>query len=172
MLRTKFNLKYFLGSLFIILNAVSVFSCSYAAEDGLFYSPWKRTCQVDNSQGSARNCVIERFVFKDSKLKTRIAGINFQTSGNGPDYSLAIISPLGSKISYGVDFQVLENKPVKLPFLFCDQPGCFSQMTVDKKMIVDLSSAKLIVLKYQLLNSKIASIKFDISGFKEALAEN
>ena len=96
--------------------------------------------------------------------------IGFRTAASEP-IVMTIISPLGALISEGVDVDLkgLSNK--KLPFIFCDQRGCVSQIQINDEMFNALRKQKIVQMKYQLLNANKAVVNFDISGFDSAFSK-
>lgn len=144
----------------------------FAQENRLYFSPWKKVCESvkhNNAQPDSNNCVVERFAFKDKDLTIRVAGISVQNVKEKNEYGIAIISPLGVKIAYGVEIQIPNLKPIKLPFSFCDRPGCFSQFIADKPLVENILKTKFLLFKYQLINEQNLEISFDVSGFEDAL---
>lgn len=143
-----------------------------AQDNKLYFSPWKKVCESikrNNTQAESNNCVVERFAFKEKDLTIRIAGISVQTVKDKNEFGIAIISPLGVKIPYGVEIQIPNMKPIKLPFSFCDRPGCFSQFVADKSLVDNMLKVNFIQLKYQLMNDQYLELSFDISEFEAAL---
>lgn len=134
-----------------------------------FLSDWNSTCG-SQTVSSSKICVLERNLFGDKGMTQRMISLGFRTAANEP-VVMTVISPLGALISEGVEVDIkgLNNK--KLPFIFCDQRGCVSQIQLNEEILAGLRKQKIIPMKYQLLNANKAIVNFDISGFESAFSK-
>jgi invasion protein IalB len=134
-----------------------------------FLSDWNSTCG-SQTVSSSKICVLEKHLFYDKSMTKKMISVGFRTALNEP-VVMTIISPLGALISEGVEVDIkgLNNK--KLPFIFCDQRGCVSQIQLNEEMLAGLRKQKIVPMKYQLLNSNKAIINFDIGGFELAFSK-
>ena len=143
---------------------------SYASDinSKMYLSPWSFDCSVAQSTGN-KVCVFERSMFEDESRKVKIASIVFSmTNAKGsPQLSQTIVSPLGTLLTPGVTI-LIGDKATTLPFIFCDQRGCFSQTIVDNKNFERLTKSKEVKLQYKLPTSQDAQIIFSLNGFQEA----
>ena len=134
-----------------------------------FLSEWNSSCG-SQTVSSSKICVLEKHLFYDKSMTKKMISIGFRTAASEP-IVMTIISPLGALISEGVDVDLkgLSNK--KLPFIFCDQRGCVSQIQINDEMFNALRKQKIVQMKYQLLNANKAVVNFDISGFDSAFSK-
>ena len=155
--------------LFLSLFLIAPFIYANDVKQEAFLSDWNSTCG-SQTVSSAKICVLERNLFSDKGLTQRMISLGFRTTAN-ESVVMTVISPLGTLISEGVEVDVkgLSNK--KLPFIFCDQRGCVSQIQLNEEMLAGLRKQKIITMKYQLLNANKAIVNFDISGFETAFSK-
>jgi invasion protein IalB len=154
---------------FLSLFLITPFIYANDVKQEAFLSDWNSTCG-SQTVSSAKICVLERNLFSDKGLTQRMISLGFRTTAN-ESVVMTVISPLGTLISEGVEVDVkgLSNK--KLPFIFCDQRGCVSQIQLNEEMLAGLRKQKIITMKYQLLNANKAIVNFDISGFETAFSK-
>ncbi len=159
-------MKYFL-SLFILLFAQ--ISIAKDSRQEVFMADWSSSC---NSQtvSSSKVCVLEKHMFYDKSLTKKMISIAFRTASSEP-VVMTIVSPLGSLIAEGVEVEIQGLRNKKLPFIFCDQRGCVSQIQLTEELLAGLQKQKSIQMKYQLLNSSKAVVAFDINGFDASFAK-
>lgn len=134
-----------------------------------YLSEWVSSCSSPTVT-SNKICTLERHLFYDKTMSKKMVSIGFRTAVSEP-VVLTIISPLGTLISEGVEVDIkgLTNK--KLPFIFCDQRGCLSQVQLTEDLLATILKQKIIQLKYQLLNSNKAVVSFDVNGFDVTFAK-
>ena len=155
--------------LFLSLFLIAPFIYANDVKQEAFLSDWNSTCGSP-SVSSSKICVLEKHLFYDKSMTKKMISVGFRTAVNEP-VVMTIISPLGALISEGVEVDIkgLSNK--KLPFIFCDQRGCVSQIQLNEEMLAGLRKQKIITMKYQLLNANKAIVNFDISGFETAFSK-
>lgn len=155
----------------ITLVFLSLISSAHANDvtQEAFLSEWNSSCG-SQTVSSSKICVLEKHLFYDKSMTKKMISIGFRTAASEP-IVMTIISPLGALISEGVDVDLkgLSNK--KLPFIFCDQRGCVSQIQINDEMFNALRKQKIVQMKYQLLNANKAVVNFDISGFDSAFSK-
>jgi invasion protein IalB len=155
--------------LFLSLFLIAPFIYANDVKQEAFLSDWNSACG-SQSVSSSKVCALDRHMFYDTAMTKKMISVGFRTAVNEP-VVMTIISPLGALISEGVEVDIkgLSNK--KLPFIFCDQRGCVSQIQLNEEMLAGLRKQKIIPMKYQLLNANKAIVNFDISGFESAFSK-
>ena len=155
----------------LLLRALLIFSIGIPnfafAEDkkqNIYFSSWGSSC-VSQTISTKKVCGLERHVFFDRAMTRKMLSVGFRTIEAKP-VLMTIVSPLGSLISEGVSLEIGAISVKNLPYIFCDQNGCVSQLQLDQVTLNSLIKAKKIILKYQLLNTQKATIDFDIVGFE------
>ena len=153
----------------LVLFLLTSFAYAKDVKQEAFLSDWNSNCG-SQTVSSSKICVLEKHLFYDKSMSKKMISIGFRTAANEPTV-MTIISPLGALISEGVEVDIkgLPNK--KLPFIFCDQGGCVSQIQLNDEMLSGLRKQKIIQMKYQLLNANKAVVNFDITGFDAAFAK-
>ena len=153
----------------LVLFLLTSFAYAKDVKQEAFLSDWNSNCG-SQTVSSSKICVLEKHLFYDKSMSKKMISIGFRTAANEPTV-MTIISPLGALISEGVEVDIkgLPNK--KLPFIFCDQGGCVSQIQLNDEMLSGLRKQKIIQMKYQLLNANKAVVNFDIAGFDAAFAK-
>ena len=153
----------------LVLFLLTSFAYAKDVKQEAFLSDWNSNCG-SQTVSSSKICVLEKHLFYDKSMSKKMISIGFRTAANEPTV-MTIISPLGALISEGVEVDIkgLPNK--KLPFIFCDQGGCVSQIQLNDEMLSGLRKQKIIQMKYQLLNANKAVVNFDITGFDAAFSK-
>lgn len=153
----------------LILSLFASFAYSKDVKQEAFLSDWNSTCG-SQTVSSAKICVLERNLFSDKGMTQRMISLGFRTTANEP-VVMTVISPLGTLISEGVEVDIKGLNNNKLPFIFCDQRGCVSQIQLNEELLAGLRKQKIIQMKYQLLNANKAVVNFDISGFDSSFSK-
>lgn len=155
------------------ISLILLFFTSFAYANDIkqeaFLSDWVSNC-ASQTVSSSKICVLEKHLFYDKSMTKKMITIGFRTAATEP-IVMTIISPLGALISEGVEVDIkgLNNK--KIPFIFCDQRGCISQIQLNEDMLTGLRKQKIVQMSYTLLNANKAVVNFDISGFDSAFSK-
>lgn len=153
----------------LVLFLLTSFAYAKEVKQEAFLSDWVSNC-TSQTVSSSKICVLEKHLFYDKSMTKQMVSIGFRTSSNEP-IIMVIVGPLGSLISEGVEIDLAGVPNKKLPFIFCDQRGCISQIQLNDEMLAGLRKQKIVQMKYQLLNSNKAVVNFDITGFDAAFAK-
>ena len=153
----------------LVLFLLTSFAYAKDVKQEAFLSDWNSNCG-SQTVSSSKICVLEKHLFYDKSMSKKMISIGFRTAANEPTV-MTIISPLGALISEGVEVDIKGLSSKKLPFIFCDQGGCISQIQLNDEMLSGLRKQKIIQMKYQLLNANKAVVNFDITGFDAAFAK-
>lgn len=107
--------KFALALLMLLSGAV------LAAEDGQRFRDWTTRCETP--EGGQRNCLIFQTLADEANDRPVLQiSVGFPNAG-GPPAAMLIV-PLGVALEPGMELQVDEEPPIRVPFNHCNRMGC------------------------------------------------
>ncbi|MGZ8262004.1 MAG: invasion associated locus B family protein [Methylotenera sp.] len=136
----------------------------YAAEGGrlLSGSQWFIKCST-KANSNTSTCMIERNIYLGPEFKIRLATINIEVSQNKNNVIARFLVPLGVLIPFGLTLDIPKYKTLKLPFIFCDPNGCYSQASLDAEAFKAFLASKNIAIRYNQLQNNNESVNLNLA---------
>lgn len=133
------------------------------------HGDWQIVCKPPPPGAKSEVCALVQSVTAEDRNNVGLT-IYFQRFSNGTRV-LRVFAPLGVLLPPGIGLKIDDVDVGHAPFLRCHTFACYAQVTVEDKLVEQLSTGKTAI--FIIFQSEEAGIGIPISlaGFNEALAE-
>lgn len=113
-----------------------------APEDGKQYKDWTIRCQPIEQGKADKVCFLTQII-NDKESKKPMIDVRIGYLGKDNQQPAAIFAvPLGAALRAGLGFKIDEDKPIGIPYDFCDPIGCRATLPLDDALVSKLKSGK------------------------------
>lgn len=156
------------GAIAATVCALSAASAMAEVKPNQKFGDWTANCEGD---GAKRICHIAQApTTKEDKrtmLAVVVAMVQQQDGKKAPQ--MTIIAPLGTLLVPGLNLQIDDDKPNRVPFVQCAQPGCRTTLTLDQTGVQSFKSGKTFKVSYVMPNGQSITIPVSLNGFSAGL---
>lgn len=132
------------------------------------YGDWQHVCKPPPPGAKHEACALVQSVTAEDRKNVGLT-IYFQKFSNGMKV-LRVFAPLGILLPPGVGLKVDGVDIGHAPFLRCQVFACYAQVTVEDKLVEQLSSGKTAIFIIFQTEEAGIGIPISLAGFKEGLA--
>ena len=128
---------------------------------------WVVRCE--QPKGGTKKCVMsQQTILQDSGQRLIQINIAYVESQEAP--AMTIITPLGTRLPYGVTIKYSEEGIHLIPFSHCDQSGCFANQALTEDIIASFEATTDGQIGFQSVQQQTIDVPFSAEGFADALA--
>ncbi len=134
-----------------------------AAEDGQKFKDWIMRCEKPN-ETAPEQC----HIFQNAKDKDSGRDIAQLAIGRVPDSKAALVIvslPLGVFLPPGIQLQIDQKEPMRVPIEVCDPNGCRAGFPLTDELAAAFKAGQQLTLSVQDPAGNKASVPFSLSGF-------
>ncbi len=113
-----------------------------APEEGKQYKDWTIRCQTLEQGKPDKACFLTQTI-NDKESKKPMIDVRIGYLGKDNQQPAAIFAvPLGAALRPGLGFKIDDEKPMGIPYDFCDPVGCRATLPLDNALVAKLKGGK------------------------------
>jgi len=137
-----------------------------APEEGKQFKDWTIRCQAIEQGKPNKICFLTQTINdKESKKPMIDVRVGYLAEGNQQP-AIIFAVPLGAALRAGLGFKIDEEKPIGIPYDFCDPIGCRATLPLDNALISKLKSGKTSqVIFFHITSQNPVTNDLSLNGF-------
>jgi invasion protein IalB len=132
-----------------------------AAVDNMPSQNWLKVCDpLDDGQ---KACVMRQVVLANGQF----LGSFLLRDDPGQESRLLAVAavPLGVLLPFGLTWQIDNAKPVRVPYMLCDQQSCSTQLVINEQYVASLKKGSTLKLTAKNRQNQDLTIDINLAGF-------
>jgi invasion protein IalB len=132
-----------------------------AAVDGLASQNWLKVC--DPLPDGQEACIMRQVVLANGQF----LGSFLLRDDPGQESRLLAVAavPLGVLLPFGLTWQIDNAKPVRVPYMLCDQQSCSTQLVINEQYVNSLKRGGTLKLTAKNRQNQDLTIDINLAGF-------
>lgn len=98
-----------------------------------------------------------------------IAQVKGEKPGDKPALMMTSVVPLNVFLLEGILFTIEKQNVMQIPFRYCNQQGCWSQVMLDNKTLDTFKKGNEGKARFMIMNGQAIDVKFSLKGLTKAL---
>ena len=162
--------KVFLKSLIIVIGMSGFAALAQNEETEVTISTkgfddWQLRCE--QAKGQAKQCVMTQQALIQNSGQ-RLMQVNIAKSAEDKTLMTAVL-PLGFYLPAGAKLSIGDKAAQDMVVAFCNQGGCYANVTLTSALIRDIGSAEQVVVNIQLQPEQEVGVPISVTGFSDAI---
>lgn len=132
-----------------------------AAVDDLASQNWLKVC--DPLPDGQKACLMRQVILANGQF----LGSFLLRDDPGQESRLLAVAavPLGVLLPFGLTWQIDNSKPIRVPYMLCDQQSCSTQLVINEQYINSLKAGNKLTLTAKNRQNQDLAIEIDLAGF-------
>ena len=132
-----------------------------AAVDDLASQNWLKVC--DPLPDGQKACLMRQVVLANGQF----LGSFLSRDDPGQESRLLAVAavPVGVLLPFGLTWQIDNAKPIRVPYMLCDQQSCSTQLVINEQYVNSLKRGAKLTLTAKNRQNEDLAIEIDLAGF-------
>ena len=162
--------KVFLISFFSLMSATTLPALAQTGDSELTittkgFEDWNVRCE--QLKGQEKQCVMTQQA-RIQNSGQRLMQVNIAKPDKDRTLMTAVL-PLGFYLPAGAKISIGDQAPSDMVVAFCNQSGCYANLTLTRDLIRDIGNAEQVVVNIQIQQEQEIGVPISVNGFSEAI---